>query len=479
MERLQGHLDNCNKELVSGWAIDLDVPERRVEVEIVQAGQTVAIVRPRFRSDGLRKALGLPEFNDPIYYFQIPFPLALGIKPGVPFDLRIIGAEACIQNGAGRVIPIQESRSVDAIEALRKSVLMFPDYWLAEAGDALEVRLRISASVDVTEVDVRVGDDVATLDTVSGWTADPNCLDKPTAAVHRRLYQDAVLGASGHALAVRITTSRGDAAGDRTLRFAENLRTLHVPKSLFNRGLLQFDLPSDEQIQRVSGPSGNQVNYLVGGCTTLRQLDAIARAYFGKRISQFPRILDWGVGCGRVLRQFAEDPEIAGDGVVRPVLSGVDIDPVNVEWCRSNLHSLASISRCRLDGFDLENASVDFLYGISVMTHLSEYYQGQWLIEIARVLSPGGVAILTTHGELAAYQHPQGIAAPFFERFGFFDGYPDSAIGQHMSGYYRATFQDALHVKSLWGRHLDVIDIIPATNAFRQDFVVLQKKPAR
>ena len=479
MERLQGHLDNCNKELVSGWAIDLEVPERRVEVEILQDGETVAIIRPRFRSEGLRKALGLPEFNDPIYYFQVPFPLALGIKPGVPFDLRIIGSAVCIQNGAARVIPTQESRSIDAIEALRKSVLMFPDYWLVDSGELLEVRLRVSGCAELTDVHVQVGDDTTLLDGIGGWHADPNCLDKPTAVFHRRIHRDAVLGAPGHALAVRIAVSRGDSAGDRALQFAESLRTLHVPKSLFNSGLLRFDLPSDEQIQRVSGPSGNKVNYLIGGCSTLRQLDAIARAYFGKGVSQFPRILDWGVGCGRVFRQFAEDPEIVGDGSARPALSGVDIDPVNVEWCRARLKPLGNISHGRLDGFDLENDSVDFLYGISVMTHLSEYYQGLWLAEIARVLSPGGVAILTTHGELAAYQHPQGIAAPFFERFGFFDGYPDSAIGQHMSGYYRATFQDALHVRALWGRHLDVVDIIPATNAFRQDFVVLQKRSNR
>jgi len=41
----------------------------------------------------------------------------------------------------------------------------------------------------------------------------------------------------------------------------------------------------------------------------------------------------------------------------------------------------------------------DFIYGISVLTHLPEMLQFAWMNELSRVLKPGGLLYITTHGE--------------------------------------------------------------------------------
>lgn len=135
-----------------------------------------------------------------------------------------------------------------------------------------------------------------------------------------------------------------------------------------------------------------------------------------------------------------------------------------------------------LDGFPIESQSVDLLYGISVLTHLTEFHQHLWLSEIARVMKPGGCVILTIHGEATTYGSyalggVTGFMVPFVDKFGFFDGIPDGAIGSDRDTYYRSTYHSRGYIRANWSRYLEVLDIIPAANAFRQDFVVL-KAPA-
>ena len=129
-----------------------------------------------------------------------------------------------------------------------------------------------------------------------------------------------------------------------------------------------------------------------------------------------------------------------------------------------------------LSGFRIEAETIDLIYGISVFTHLAEHEQHRWLQEIQRILQPGGIAILTIHGESVFYREHASIALPFTDKFGFFDGIADSAIGSDRDTYYRATYHSRKYIESEWSKYLDVIGFYPIANAFRQDFVVLVKR---
>jgi len=154
---------------------------------------------------------------------------------------------------------------------------------------------------------------------------------------------------------------------------------------------------------------------------------------------------------------------------------GIDIDEVNVAWCTEHLRGHGEYRLGGLAGFDLPDGSVDLLYGISVMTHLSEHHQHLWLREIRRVLRPGGCAILTINGEPKIYLEPQMVSLPFVEKFGFFDGIPDARIGEERDTYYRATYHRRDYLRHNWGEYFEIVDVIPSANAFRQDFVVLRR----
>jgi ubiquinone/menaquinone biosynthesis C-methylase UbiE len=112
-------------------------------------------------------------------------------------------------------------------------------------------------------------------------------------------------------------------------------------------------------------------------------------------------ILDWGCGPGRILRHL---PEVFGSG---GTYIGVDPNAASISWCRENLANQLSgnltVEQSQLQPpLPLKEESVDLLYGISILTHLSELAHIAWITELMRVLRPGGMALLTTHGP--AYQ---------------------------------------------------------------------------
>ena len=111
----------------------------------------------------------------------------------------------------------------------------------------------------------------------------------------------------------------------------------------------------------------------------------------GLAIEDFGSVLDFGCGAGRVIRQWAD--------LNGPALHGTDYNPDLVSWCRDAL----PFARFSVNGLDrpLEApaASYDFIYALSVFTHLSEPIQRFWMGELSRVLKPGGHLLITTHGD--------------------------------------------------------------------------------
>lgn len=107
-------------------------------------------------------------------------------------------------------------------------------------------------------------------------------------------------------------------------------------------------------------------------------------------LSDVQTILDFGCGCGRVLRHWADLPA---------EVHGCDYNPVLIDWCRQRL----SFAQFETNGLEpplpYPAASFDLIYALSVFTHLPEPLHSRWVAELARVLRPGGHLIISTHGE--------------------------------------------------------------------------------
>ena len=169
-------------------------------------------------------------------------------------------------------------------------------------------------------------------------------------------------------------------------------------------------------------------------------------------------ILDWGCGHGRVTRHFIQHWNAAQ-------VCGTDIDNENIVWCQSHLAGEFRTAPL-IPPTSFDDASFDGIFGISVMTHLSADVQAAWLDEIARLLKPNGVALITFGGSSAVAWSSVFRDQEFWQYWvenEFDDRLVDPALDGKISDatYYRHTSQSAAYTKRVWSKHLNVLDIIP------------------
>ena len=147
-----------------------------------------------------------------------------------------------------------------------------------------------------------------------------------------------------------------------------------------------YSSPNEEQIKRVNGPltraAFNKIGY-----SHYKKLLQITKQ-LRPQLSVY-RILDWGCGCGGLARFFLQDD--------RAVYRGCDIDPENLNWCKTKLNSdkfiQVPLAPPSSNPFDMD---FDIIFGISVISHLSPDRIKAWLSWLATILSDGGIIVLST-----------------------------------------------------------------------------------
>ena len=116
----------------------------------------------------------------------------------------------------------------------------------------------------------------------------------------------------------------------------------------------------------------------------------------GSSLERLEALLDWGCGCGRVLRHWEHGPTR---------VFGCDIDPKMVAWCDEHLPFAHVAVNALAPPLPYDDSSFDLVYAFSVITHLSEELQHQWLREVRRLLKPGGFFLFSTLGDYYASRH--------------------------------------------------------------------------
>jgi SAM-dependent methyltransferase len=117
--------------------------------------------------------------------------------------------------------------------------------------------------------------------------------------------------------------------------------------------------------------------------------DTVAKA--GVKLEELGTVLDFGCGCGRTARRWAE---LRG-----PALHGCDYNPEPVKWCRDNLPFMEFRTNRLEPPSPYPDDSFDLVYALSVVPHMTEALAHRWMAEFARILRPGGLLMLTTHGD--------------------------------------------------------------------------------
>jgi len=102
-------------------------------------------------------------------------------------------------------------------------------------------------------------------------------------------------------------------------------------------------------------------------------------------------ILDFGCGCGRICRYLAMRPDLW-------TVHACDVNPAHVAWLEQHLPMVHPICSPLDPPLPFDVGQFDLVYALSVFSHLPEERAEPWLAELHRVLKPGGLLIVTTHG---------------------------------------------------------------------------------
>ncbi len=149
-------------------------------------------------------------------------------------------------------------------------------------------------------------------------------------------------------------------------------------------------------------------DFLLSGRATVAELNRLLDQA-NAPLRPASRVLDLGCGPGRLARWIKTPAAV----------TGVDIDPGPIAWCAANL---AGDWRVSTLGAPLPagDAAFDLVLAYDLLSHLRQSTAHALLAEVARVLAPGGVAVVSFNdarhplaGPVAATLAQSGFALRF------------------------------------------------------------------
>jgi 2-polyprenyl-3-methyl-5-hydroxy-6-metoxy-1,4-benzoquinol methylase len=198
------------------------------------------------------------------------------------------------------------------------------------------------------------------------------------------------------------------------------------------------------------------------------------------------QVLDFGCGCGRTTRFLQAIPRFK--------VSGTDVNKSLVAWCQNNLKMVATTDNDPAPPLNFSRGQFDFVYSLSIFTHLSEASMFDWLDELANVTADNGIVLLTTHGHHALeiicrseqHQHmfqmsktdAEELRRTFDQRQYIYRRYSsDVAKAAEAGDDYGNSFIHETFIKKHWTHDAyDVVEFVPGGLRGWQDVTILRKK---
>ena len=189
----------------------------------------------------------------------------------------------------------------------------------------------------------------------------------------------------------------------------------------------------------------------------------------GFRIQSCDTVLDFGCGCGRLIRAFHTSMPHAK-------LFGTEIDAEAIQWLNENYGRFGTFAvNGSLPPLPHEKERFDLIYGVSVFTHLPETMQSAWLAELFRVAKRGCLLLLTVynkeqHRALNASNRAKLATCGFC--------YIEEGVSttQGLPAFYQTAFHSHEYIRRVWGEYFEVLQIEPQALESHSDLVMLRKK---
>ena len=233
-----------------------------------------------------------------------------------------------------------------------------------------------------------------------------------------------------------------------------------------------YPLPTTADREGYYGP--HHFSYWASGYRDSRLLRAACERQ-GVRLRDY---FDFGCASGRVIRHFATHVDSVD-------VTGCDINRRHVDWVAAHLPpGIKIFQNHSIPSLPLPDESQDLISAYSVFTHI-EAFETAWLMELRRILRPGGIAWITVHTERTWKQ-----MAPGWPLYKAMSSHPDfkpylderDELPQDRmvfrwranQSYSSNVFYTREYLRTHWGRLFDIVEDHNRLPGF-QDVVVLRK----
>lgn len=132
----------------------------------------------------------------------------------------------------------------------------------------------------------------------------------------------------------------------------------------------------------------NYRKYIEDGALTAQEIIDSIKDY----LPPTPQILDWGCGPARITRHLKT---VCPDAVI----TGCDTNTQTIQWNQQHIHHIHFVTQSSQPPLPFSSHQFDLIIGFSVLTHIPASEQEAWLRELHRILKPGGICWITTHGQ--------------------------------------------------------------------------------
>jgi len=247
-----------------------------------------------------------------------------------------------------------------------------------------------------------------------------------------------------------------------------------ISNDYHQNGNSKFPLPPKE----IRGGYLNDTSYISGGQQHVEKMKSITEAS-GFHFEAGEKILDFGCSAGRMLVWFTDLSE-------KCEIWGTDVREASIVWCQQYLSPpFRFFTTTSFPHLPFEDNYFGFIYAGSVFTHIPNMAD-TWLLELKRVLRPGGRIYITVHDKhsieilhsephknqglynmlFSSYQTSQFMSSNF--------GMLTISSGQYHKGFDAQVFYDIDFLCHKWGRILNVLSIDLEAYAY-QTAILLSK----
>jgi SAM-dependent methyltransferase len=212
-------------------------------------------------------------------------------------------------------------------------------------------------------------------------------------------------------------------------------------------------IPAPSNRERYNG--NRHFEYWLSGYVSYRAIKKIAVEYGVTGGSYF----DFGGSTGRLFRHFYYQDDTW-------TTWSCDFKLSSVEWNLAHFPKDIKVFQNMYFPFlPIEDREMSLISAMSVFTHIDET-ETSWLLELRRILRPGGIAVITIHDENTWKVMGEDLCNKVNTYRPDLASLAELPEGKHVSNFriddpYRCdTFHATNYVRDNWGRYFEVKDII-------------------